>query len=252
MDSICNIASKYDLRIIEDCAHAIETEFEGRKAGTYGDFGCFSFYVTKNIITGEGGMVISNDRERAARIQTLGLHGMSNDAWKRFSDSGYKHYEVVECGFKYNMTDMQAALGLHQLAKVEEMWARRAEIWERYNRALDNLPLETPALIKPGMKHGYHLYTILIDEQKSGLSRDEFLDQMCKRNIGVGVHYLSIPEHRFYKQKFGWNVDDYPVAKKIGRQTVSLPISAKITDNDCDDVTDAVRSILEDLTKYDG
>ena len=141
MDRIMGIAGKHDLKVIEDCAHAIETEYHGRKAGTIGDFGCFSFYVTKNIVTGEGGMVIARREEDIARVKILGLHGMSKDAWKRFSDDGYKHYQVVECGFKYNMMDIQAAIGVHQLQRVEAYWEKRNRIWQRYNDEFASLPL---------------------------------------------------------------------------------------------------------------
>ncbi len=122
MDALSTLRREHGLGLIEDCAHAIETEYHGRHAGTFGDFGCFSFYVTKNVVTGEGGMVLASREEDAARIKILALHGMSKDAWKRFSDEGYKHYYVTECGYKYNMTDLQAALGIHQLARVERNW----------------------------------------------------------------------------------------------------------------------------------
>jgi dTDP-4-amino-4,6-dideoxygalactose transaminase len=244
MEQICQIAEKYNLKVVEDCAHAIETEYKGKKAGTFGDFGCFSFYVTKNIITGEGGMVITDDPSAAERIKILGLHGMSNDAWKRFSDDGYKHYEVAECGFKYNMTDMQAAIGIHQLKKIDAMWQRREEIWALYSRSFKDLPVGLPAEFDADMKHGYHLYTLMIDELACKVHRDTFLKKMAANNIGVGVHYLSIPEHKYYKEQYNWNVDDYPAAKKIGRQTVSLPISAKLTSEDCDDVITAVKQII--------
>ena len=135
MDSIIAIAKQYDLLIIEDCAHAIETEYHGVKAGRFGDIGCFSFYVTKNVMTGEGGMVITNDDRFAGRIKVLALHGMSKDAWKRFSDEGYKHYQVIHAGYKYNMMDIQAAMGIHQLKRVEKNWARRKQIWNTYNQA---------------------------------------------------------------------------------------------------------------------
>lgn len=133
MDGLCGLAEEFGLVLIEDCAHAIETEYHGRPAGTFGQFGCFSFYVTKNVVTGEGGMVLAKDEAMAGRIKTLGLHGMSADAWKRFSDEGYKHYLVTEAGFKYNMMDIQAAIGLHQLARVEENWKRRSAIWAAYD-----------------------------------------------------------------------------------------------------------------------
>ncbi|HEY9693639.1 MAG TPA: DegT/DnrJ/EryC1/StrS family aminotransferase [Oculatellaceae cyanobacterium] len=245
MDSLCNLAQNHNIKLIEDCAHAIETEYKGRKAGTFGDFGCFSFYVTKNIVTGEGGMVLTRSEEDAARLKILALHGMSKDAWKRFSDEGYKHYQVVECGYKYNMMDLQAAIGIHQLQRVEPYWWRRQEIWQRYNQAFADLPLGLPAEPEPDTRHAYHLYTILVDETKTGISRDDFLNAMTAHNIGVGVHYLSIPEHPYYQQTFGWIPEEYPHAMSIGRQTVSLPISAKLTDADVDDVIMAVKDILQ-------
>ena len=161
--------------MIEDCAHAIETEYRGRKAGTFGDFGCFSFYATKNVSTGEGGMVLTRRQDDLARIKMLALHGMSKDAWKRFSDEGYKHYFVVETGFKYNMMDLQAALGIHQLRRVETNWLRRAQIWESYNAAFADLPIELPSAPEPDTRHAYHLYPILIDEARAGLAVTDFL-----------------------------------------------------------------------------
>jgi len=244
MDALGEIVQEYNLTLIEDCAHAIETEYKGQKAGTFGDFGCFSFYVTKNIVTGEGGMVLCRREEDAARIKMLALHGMSKDAWKRFGDEGYKHYYVLECGFKYNMMDLQGAIGIHQLQRVELYWRRRQEIWQRYNEAFAGLPIGLPAEPEPDTRHAYHLYTILIGETKVAISRDEFLGEMTANNIGVGVHYLSIPEHPYYQQAFGWKPEDYPEAMRIGRQTVSLPLSAKLTDEDVDDVIMAVKSII--------
>ena len=244
MDALESIARPRGIAIVEDCAHAIETEYRGKKAGTIGDFGCFSFYSTKNVVTGEGGMVLTADSERADRIRVLALHGMSRDAWKRFSDEGFKHYDVVAAGFKYNMMDLQAAIGIHQLARVEQNWKRRAEIWRRYNQAFADLPVETPAPVEPGTRHAYHLYTILVDEERTGVSRDAFLDGMTRRKIGVGVHYRSIPEHPYYRSALGWRPEDTPNAWRIGRQTVSLPISPKLTDEDVEDVIAAVRDLV--------
>lgn len=244
MDKIMDIAKRHNLRVIEDCAHAIETEYKGRKAGTLGDFGCFSFYVTKNIITGEGGMVLSQSEEDISRIKILGLHGMSKDAWKRFSDEGFRHYHVVECGFKYNMMDIQGAIGIYQLQRIDAYWARRQEIWRRYNEAFTDLPLGLPADFEPGTRHAYHLYTVLVEESKTGISRDAFLSAMTEQNIGVGVHYLSIPEHPYYQEIYSWKPEDYPNAMRIGRHTVSLPISAKLTDDDVQDVINAVHNIM--------
>lgn len=244
MDDIMDIANKHNLKVIEDCAHAIETEYHGKKAGTFGDFGCFSFYVTKNIVTGEGGMVLTRSEDDAAKIKILALHGMSKDAWKRFGDEGYKHYYVVECGFKYNMMDLQAAIGIHQLKRVEQYWKRRQQIWQRYNETFAELPIGLPAEPEPQTRHAYHLYTILVDKEECGISRDAFLNAMTAQNIGVGVHYLSIAEHPYYQKTFGWRPENYPNAMQIGRQTVSLPISAKLTDQDVEDVIEAVQKIL--------
>jgi len=245
MVALVSLAEEHRLKIIEDCAHAIETEIDGKHAGTFGDFGCFSFYVTKNIITGEGGMVVTRREEDAARIKMLALHGMSKDAWRRFGDDGYKHYEVVECGFKYNMMDMQAAIGIHQLQRVEKYWRRRAEIWARYSEAFAGLPLKLPPAEASGTRHALHLYAILVDESRCGISRDAFLDGMTRHNIGVGVHYLSIPEHPFYQRTYNWRPEDYPNAMRIGRQTVSLPLSARLTDDDVSDVIAAVQRLCE-------
>ncbi len=190
-------------------------------------------------------MVITPHQELAKRIKILALHGMSADAWRRFSDEGYKHYLVIEAGFKYNMMDLQAAIGIHQLKRVEKYWEKRKEVWEKYLEAFQDLPLTLPAPFPSYLKPSYHLFTILVDEQKTHISRDAFLEQMTFHNIGVGVHYLSLPEHPYYQKTFGWRPEDYPVAAKIGRQTLSLPLSAKLTARDIEDVILAVKTILE-------
>ena len=244
MDAIIDIAARHNLKVIGDCAHAIETEYKGRKVGTIGEFACYSFYVTKNVITGEGGMVLTRREEDAARIRTLALHGMSKDAWKRFSDEGYVHYYVYEAGFKYNLMDIQAAIGIHHLKRVEKYWKRREEIWKRYDKAFADMPIGTPLPAEPDTRHAHHLYTIMVDKKRSGITRDEFLNAIQAHNIGVGVHYLSIPEHPYYKKTFGWKPAEYPNASRVGRETVSLPLSAKLTDGDVDDVIEAVGRVL--------
>ena len=245
MDDITALARQHGLKVIEDCAHAIETEHGGVKAGTFGEFACFSFYVTKNVVTGEGGMVVAKHKKDIERVKVLALHGMSKDAWHRFGDRGYKHYYVVESGFKYNMMDLQAAIGIHQLRRVEENWRRRKEIWKRYQEAFRELHVERPTEPDSNTRHAYHLYCLLIDEKKSGISRDRFLETMTRRKIGVGVHYLSLPEHPFYQKSFEWRPQDYPRAMKVGRQTVSLPLSPKLTDRDIQDVIDAASRALK-------
>jgi len=246
MDAITGIASRHGLKVIEDAAHAVEAEYHGRKVGTFGEMGCFSFYVTKNVVTGEGGMVVTDNGEYADRIKVMALHGMTRDAWRRFSDSGYRHYQVVYAGFKYNMTDLQAALGIHQLPRVDLWWERRRVIWERYDRAFQDLPVFTPPAPEPGTRHAFHLYTLLLDTEGAGISRDRFLAEMTLRNIGVGVHYVALHLHPYYQQAYGYRRGDFPAAEWISDRTVSLPLSAKLTDGDVEDVIEAVRGILSD------
>jgi len=244
MDAIMEIARKYDLLIIEDCAHAIESEYHGKKAGRFGDIGCFSFYVTKNVITGEGGMVITDDDRFAERIKVLGLHGMSKDAWKRFSDEGYKHYQVIHAGYKYNMMDLQAAIGIHQLKRVDRYWKKRQDIWNKYNEAFKDLPCFTPTDPEPDTRHAYHLYTPLIDIDRFGKNRDWVLNALTAENIGVGVHYLPVHLHPFYRKTFGWKQGDFPNAEWTGERTLSLPLSAALGETDMDDVICAFTKIF--------
>lgn len=244
MERIMAIADRHGLVVIEDCAHAIESEYRGQAVGTFGDFGCFSFYVTKNVVTGEGGMILGRDEEHIARARILALHGMSKDAWHRFGDQGYRHYQVVECGFKYNMMDLQAAIGIHQLARVEANWERRREIWQFYDEAFAGQPIGLPAPPQENTRHGYHLYTVMVDEARCGISRDGFLEAMNAARIGTGVHYLSIPEHPYYQQRFAWRPEQWPQAMRLGRQTVSLPLSPAMTDNDARRVVEAVTALV--------
>jgi dTDP-4-amino-4,6-dideoxygalactose transaminase len=244
MDAIARIADEHGLTVIEDCAHAIESLWKGKPAGTIGDYGCFSFYVTKNVVTGEGGMVVAKSKDAVDRIKVLALHGMSKDAWRRFGDEGYKHYYVVEAGFKYNMMDLQAALGIEQLRRIATNWRRRESIWKTYQSAFAALPVGLPAEPQPHTRHAYHLYTLLIDPDVCGIGRDEFIECMTTAGIGVGVHYQSLARHPYYQQHFGWRPDDWPVADRIGQQTVSLPLSPKLGDADVARIIDAVSDIL--------
>jgi dTDP-4-amino-4,6-dideoxygalactose transaminase len=245
MENIMQLANDHSLNVIEDCAHAIETTFEDKHAGTFGDFGCFSFYATKNLVTGEGGMLIAKDEAKLKQIKKIALHGMSLDAWDRFSEGGFKHYDVVAPGFKYNMTDIQAALGIHQLARIEENWLKRQKIWKLYSESFSDLPIDLPSnKVKANSKHAHHLYTILIRDD-APVNRDEFILRMQENNIGTGVHYRSIPGFSYYQDNFGWNPDDYPNSTSIGNRTVSIPLSPGLSENDLSRIVDKVNSILK-------
>ncbi len=241
MDELMTIARQHDLRVIEDCAHAIETEYRGQKAGTIGDLGVLSFYSTKNIVCGEGGIVLTKDADLARRTKTLGLHGMSHDAWKRFSDDGYKQYDVEEIGFKYNMMDLQAAIGMHQILRVERYWQRRLVIWDRYMREFSDLPIGLPAPFATDERHALHLFTVQIDRARCGRDRDTVMRLMHEQKIGTGVHYRAIPNMTAYRERFGWRVEDYPAAARIGQNTLSLPLSPRLDDDDVSRVVAALR-----------
>jgi dTDP-4-amino-4,6-dideoxygalactose transaminase len=243
MDALVQLAEDHSLHIIEDCAHATETLYHGKHAGTFGDAGCFSFYVTKNVVTGEGGMVITDQKTLEQRVKVLALHGMSKDAWKRFSDTTYTHYEVTDAGFKYNMTDMQAAMGLHQLRAVEIHYRRRQQIWDRYDMGLRDLPCFLPAGPAPDTRHALHLYTILVDLDRLKVSRDHLLAAFGKERMGVGVHYLALHTHPFYHQ-FLRPGEGFPNAEYISQRTISLPLSVSLSDDDVDSVIRTVRKLL--------
>jgi dTDP-4-amino-4,6-dideoxygalactose transaminase len=249
MDAIETLCRAHKLLLIEDCAHAIEATWRGRPAGTIGVAGCFSFYATKNLTTGEGGMVVTADSDLAARVKTLALHGMSRDAWRRFSDDGYRHYAVVEAGFKYNMTDLQAAIGLAQFDKLDTMWAWREKVWRRYDEAFADLPVTLPMPPDPRTRHAYHLYTPLLDLDRLTCTRDDILHGMTLENIGVGVHYLPIHAHPFYQSFFG-PAQSFPNAEYIGARTISLPLTGDIDDEAVEDVIAAFRRLIVHYRKH--
>jgi len=194
-------------------------------------------------------MVIAKTPEDIARIKVLSLHGMTKDAWNRFSDEGYKHYRVVEAGFKYNMMDLQAAIGIHQLERIEHSWRRRKAIWELYQESFSRLPVGLPLNPDADTRHAYHLYTLMIEAPVSGISRDDFLVQMEKLNIGVGVHYAGLADHPYYKDQLGWRAEDYPATRRYGRSTVSLPLSPKLSD---DQVAYIIESVTNHLSRHAG
>jgi len=248
MSEILALAKEHNLSVVEDCAHSVETLYHGQHTGTLGDLGTFSFYVTKNMTTGEGGMVTTANQQWAERIKTLALHGLSADAWKRFSDEGFKHYQVTEPGFKYNMMDMQAAMGIHQLKRIEKNLLRRQEIWEYYDQAFARLPVFRLPDEEPGTRHARHLYTLLLDTDRLKVGRDEIQQCLHNQNIGTGIHYMAVHLHQYYQEAFGYKLGQLPNAEWISDRTLSLPISPKLSNQDVEDVIFAVSKTLNYFT----
>jgi dTDP-4-amino-4,6-dideoxygalactose transaminase len=242
--SLRTIASRADLVVIEDAAHAVEAAADNGKIGATADLTCFSFYATKNLTTGEGGMVTTGSADWAARIRTAALHGMSHDAWARYSASGSAHYDVTMAGFKYNMMDLQAAIGLCQLARLDRMHARREAIWRHYDLELADLPLVRPAPVEAGCRHARHLYTVLVDEETCGTSRDDLQRTLQKRGIGTSIHFRALHLHSYYSQRYGLRRGMYPHAEYISDRTLSLPLSAGLTDGDVDHVVRVLHEVL--------
>jgi len=243
MDPILDIARRHGLRVIEDCAHAIEATHHGTPAGLMGDAGCFSFYPTKNITTGDGGMVITRDRQVYERVKILSLHGMTADAWSRFV-GGPSGYEVIAAGFKYNMTDLAASLGLPQLTTIEERWRQREQIWLTYTDRLKQLPLLLPPPPAAGSRHAYHLFTPLLALEELGVDRQTIIAALDAENIGVGIHYIPVHQHPYYRQQFGFVDSDFPNASFVGARTISLPLSSAMSEQDVDDMATALTRIF--------
>ena len=244
LERLAGLRERYGLEVVEDAAHAIGAEWRGRRIGSHGNLAAFSFYVTKNVTTIEGGALLTDDPEVAQEVERLALHGLSLGAWQRFSDAGFRHYEVVRPGFKFNMTDVQAAVGIHQLPRLDGWIERRAELWARYDAMLDGLPLETPPPPDPETRHARHLYQVLLSPE-APVTRDALLEGLAERKIGTGVHYRGVHLHPFYRDKYGLAPGDFPVATSISECTLSLPLSPKVTEADQDDVAAALRGLLE-------
>ncbi len=240
------LARAHGLKVLEDAAHAAGAEVVGRKVGNLSDATAFSFYATKNLTTAEGGMLTSDDGEFIARAQTWHLHGLSRDAWKRYSAEGSWRYDVLLPGFKDNMTDLQAALGLVQLAKLERNVARRAEIAARYTAAFSQMPELIPApKARPGDRHAYHLYMLRLNLDRLRIGRDRFFDELAARGIGASVHFIPVYRFTYYRQRFGWRPEQFPVAEAIFQSVISLPCYPRLSDADVERIIAAVQEIVE-------
>jgi dTDP-4-amino-4,6-dideoxygalactose transaminase len=245
-DELRALTRSHGIPLIADAAHAVEARYHGDHVSRHADIAVFSFYATKNMTTAEGGMVTTDNAEWADQIAVRRLHGLSKDAWKRYSADGFQLYEAVYPGYKYNLTDLQAALGLNQLARLDERWAVRDRHWSAYRRGLEGiqgllLPPEDP---DPTNRHGRHLFVVLLDLEELDIDRADFIGGLHHENIGTGVHFLPVHLHQYYRETRGHQPGEFPVAEWIGERTVSLPLSAKLNAEDVEDVVHAVRKVL--------
>ena len=262
MDQILDLAREYRLAVIEDAAHALPARYKGRFIGSPNpqsvplrrnnrqsairnpQLACFSFYGTKNLTTGEGGM-LTGPLEILKKARVLSLHGMSKDAWKRYSAEGSWFYEVVEAGFKYNLTDLAAALGLAQLRKLEGFHARRREIALRYDEAFSRVPeLQIPTS-RPGVDSAWHLYVLRLNLERLSISRNRFVEELKACNIGTSVHFIPVHFHPYYREKYGWKPGDFPVASREFGRILSLPLHPGLEDRDVEDVVEAVLEVVQ-------
>ena len=247
MHEIVDLAAANGLKVIEDAAHAVGTLYDSRHVGSIGDVTSFSFYATKNLTTGEGGMVTTDDESLAERIRSLSLHGLSADAWARYSQPSSWQYVVSEPGFKYNMADIQAALGLHQLRKLEQFTQRRRRIAETYRSRLGNLDLVLP-VEEEYARHTYHLYPILVE----GIERSDFIERMTDRGIGTSVHFSPLHLQPYYRDTFGYKKGDFPITEAIFARLVSLPLYPRMRDEDVERVSKEVIAVLTETDHQNG
>jgi dTDP-4-amino-4,6-dideoxygalactose transaminase len=245
MDPIFTLAREHGLTVIEDAAHAAGTEYKGKRIGSLDSISIFSFHPNKNITTGEGGMVCTADEALAEEISLLKFHGMSREAWKRFAASGTPNYDILLPGFKYNMMDIQAAIGIHQLPKLDRFIDTRTGIAEQYNREFaDVAELALPAYAPYDQRHAWHLYTPLVRIEKLDINRDQFMDELKRHNIGSGLHYKAIHHHPYYRDHLGIADDDLPMASYASERILSLPLFPRMTADDAADVVTAVKEVI--------
>ena len=246
LDPLYDLAKKHGLRVIEDAAHAIGTAYKGKRIGSFGDVQVFSFHPNKNMTTGEGGCVATRDEQLAADVALLRFHGMDREAWNRFGRKGSQHYEIIAPGYKYNMMDMQAALGLHQLKALDGFIRRRTELALRYQAQLRDWPqLTLPQAPAYPHLHAWHLYTPLINPQAAGMDRDALMQALKDRNIGTGLHYRAVHLYPYYRETFGFKPGDFPHAESVSDRIVSLPLFPSMTDADQERVIAAMRDVFK-------
>jgi len=244
MDEILACARKHNLLVVGDAAHAVGAKYRGRMIGTIGDVTVFSFYAIKNMTTAEGGMITTDDDELAEKMRLLSLHGISKDAWKRYTSEGSWYYEVVCAGYKYNMTDIQAALGIHQLARLEQFLEVRSKYVATYNEAFGQMPEIQMPITNPDVRHAWHLYVVRLDLKRLTVNRAQFIEALRAENIGTSVHFIPVHLHPYYRETFGYKRGDFPYAERVYDSIVSLPLYPKMTDEDVEDVIAAVKKVI--------
>jgi dTDP-4-amino-4,6-dideoxygalactose transaminase len=250
LDPLLELAAGRGVALLEDAAHAVGAEYRGRRIGSFPTTSVFSFHPNKNMTTGEGGMVVTEDEGVFEKASLLKFHGMDREAWKRFAKAGSPRYDVAVPGFKYNMMDIQAALGLHQLKRLEGFLRERERLAARYDESLADLPgLLLPQKVAYPVRHAWHLYAPLLDIDRLAIDRDRFLAELKKRNVGTGVHYTAAHEFSYYASEFGWRPEDFPEAHYVSERIFSLPLFPGLTDEDQNDVTDAVREVLGEFRR---
>lgn len=249
MDKIWDIAKKHNLFVSEDAAHALYTRYKGNMIGKNGDAASYSFYATKNICTGDGGMLTTNREDIAEKARVMSTQGMTKTSWNRYGKGGSWRYDIESAGFKYNMFDIQAALGLRQLSKIERMQKRRAEIAKAYEEAFDAMPEIIAPKPAPYTQHCWHLYVIRVREELLTIDRDQFIEELSKENIGTSVHFIPVHLFTYYRNNFGYNEGDLPEAESYFKNIISIPLYAKMTDEDVEDVIYAIKRIADKYRK---
>ncbi len=243
MDAILDIAHRHGLKVIEDAAHALPASYKGRMIGTLGDITCFSFYATKTITTGEGGMITTENPEYAERMRILSLHGISRDAWKRYTAEGTWRYDILEAGFKYNLTDLQAAIGIAQLAKADDLRSRRAAIAARYSGELASQDTFVCPPEPNDASHAWHLYVVRVNADSLRIGRDQVIEELKLRGIGSSVHFIPLHLHSLYQKHLGYRKGQFPQAEQHFENAISLPIFPGMSDEEIDRVLDGLREI---------
>jgi dTDP-4-amino-4,6-dideoxygalactose transaminase len=260
LDAIYSLAARYNLPVVEDAAHTVGAAYHGHKIGSDSlrpatcdlrpgacdlrVVTCFSFYATKNMTTGEGGMITTADDELAERMRLLSLHGMSRDAWKRYTSTGSWYYEVLLPGYKYNMTDIQAALGIHQLRKLDDFIAIRQRYARMYDEGFADMPEVERPIIHSDRTHTYHLYVIRLNLERLTIDRAQFIEELKALNIGTSVHFIPVHLHPYYRDTFGYRPGDCPVAERLYERIISLPLFPRMTEDDVRDVIHAVKDVI--------